>query len=301
MSVQSIGFGPLKGPDYGVAATATGFSRAANGCVSTVAAALPSFASRLQGDLHTLPPISPATVGSLYVAVGANGTIFNDNFNRVNSSLVGRNWVRAGGDFSILNNRLRSTDASTALLQNFGRVDLDVTCMLFSGQGGPIAWTTSTNGVSTGYAVQVSLSNTGTNVTLLKTNAQVAAGHAGGAGVALGASAVITLSIRGTTVKVLVNYVEVLSYTDGGAQPTGSWSGVATSSAATYDFDDVTIQTPSTLAWVQVGGAGGASLATVAPPQVSYTASALGVSEKAAKEDHTHKSVQFAYDYVVVT
>lgn len=52
-------------------------------------------------------------------------------------------------------------------------------------------------------------------------------------------------------------------------------------------------------AWVP--GAAGAALDTVAPPQVNYTASQVGTSNLAAHGDHTHKSVQFAYDYVVVT
>ena len=50
------------------------------------------------------------------------------------------------------------------------------------------------------------------------------------------------------------------------------------------------------------GGAGGASAyATVAPPQVNYAGSVLGTTAaKAARGDHTHKSVQFAYDFVIV-
>lgn len=49
------------------------------------------------------------------------------------------------------------------------------------------------------------------------------------------------------------------------------------------------------------GGTSGATLSDTAPPQVKYTASDTGTSEQAARGDHTHRSVQFAYDYVVVT
>lgn len=56
-------------------------------------------------------------------------------------------------------------------------------------------------------------------------------------------------------------------------------------------------------AWLGFGGGGGdvLLLADVPPPGVDYDASRVGVSPDAAREDHTHQSVQFAYDFVVVS
>lgn len=298
MADNDIGFGPLKGPDQ---ANLVGFSRLANGCISTVGAALPSFAGRAVGDLHSKPPVAPSVNAKPYVLTGTNGRTFSDTFNRVNSDLVGRGWVQAGGDFSIVGNQAYTTSPSAALLQNFGHEDHDVTATLYGGgQPGVIAYTTSANGVTTGYRAQVSLSSTGTNVILLKTNAQVAAGHAGAVGAALTTPPVVTLSIRGLVVQVFVNYVLVLTFTDtAGSQPTGSWSGVTTDAGGGNSFDNVTIATPGTLAWTPLGG--GADLSTDPPPGVNYTASQVGADVRAAHGDHTHKSLQFAYDFVIVT
>lgn len=260
MSTPTIGFGPLKGPDLRLstddtgAVNSSGALRSVSTSVSSVGDVLPSFVGRRRGDFHTL---TSGTDRTLYVAEGYDGKVFSDNFDRVNSSNIGRGWVGAGSSvFDIYFRRARSGGNNHCMTQPFGNTDVEVFCELdTTGAGNPgiVVYTTEGQGPLKGYVARIDYGAAAgsANVFLFKDNAQVASFATG---FQFGGPVDMLVTVYGNVVTVYIAGDQMLQWTDPGTRPAGTLIGVSNGARdITNYYNDFSIDEVGTYVWVKVG------------------------------------------------
>lgn len=186
-------------------------------------------------------------------AEAATGTAqsFRDDFNRPDSTLVGKGWQQTGGDFYVNSGRCVVRDASAFMGQGFGRIPLVLESDLRSPNSAHpciYAWGSSVAGGAAGYQLAFDPTATGTNLTLRRNNVQVAAKHIGPAGTAIGNSnrrLRLQLMEDGSNVNVTASVdgnPQLLFQDPLTSAPSGGWSGVGNAGpAGDVSIDNVSI------------------------------------------------------------
>lgn len=191
-------------------------------------------------------------------AGGGPTTLFTDAFTRADDTNPGANWTEGTGGGDISSNRLRMGNGGatpalvvTAAAAHADTADVTVKVVMASasGDGGPVARCTETDGTPTMYAVDC---NAGT-VTVHRYNNSATGTDIGNVAQTLSANATVELQVSGTgatvTIKVWYNTSLILNFTDttGSRLTTAGRPGIhnwTNGGTTERDYDDFTVTTP---------------------------------------------------------